>query len=141
MRIIDKIFGDKKGNTVIYIILAVGILMLVGSGGFVHTEQEQSSKTEFAGSLSLKTETERILSQIKGVGEADVMISFEESDRENQSALDINSASQEENSGIKSVLVVADGGQDAKVREKIVRAVKAALGVDAHKIEVFERKE
>ena len=40
---------------------------------------------------------------------------------------------------ITSVLVVADGGGNTAVREKIVRAIKVAVGVDAHKIEVFER--
>ena len=74
---------------------------------------------------SLGDETEKILSQIDGVGGVSVMISL---------------SSEKDNEGrIQSVLVVADGGGNTAVREKIVRALKVALGVDAHKIEVFER--
>ena len=124
MKIIDKIFRDKKSNTVIYILLAVGILMLV----FANSAKQSVPyvKTEnVAEKSSLNRETEKILSEIEGVGEVSVMMAL--------------SSIKEEEGSIKSVLVVADGGNNPVAREKIVRALKVALGVDAHKIEVFER--
>lgn len=130
---IDKIFGDKKGNTVIYILLAVGILLLVMGNGF-KTKAPRSPGNVLQDELS--RQAERILSDIKGVGEVSVMISYggEDSDKS------IFSADNDKRS-VSGVLIVADGGESGAVREKIVRAVQAALGVDAHKIEVFERKE
>ncbi len=122
MKIIDKIFGDKKSTPVIYIVLAVGILMIVCANSFKNTVPYQKTDQSSAQEWSLQTETERILSEIEGVGEVSVMISGEEKQ-------------------IHSVLVVAEGGAIPEVKEKIVRALKAALCVDAHKIEVFERKE
>ena len=50
-------------------------------------------------------------------------------------------ADSDKGENICSVLVVADGGKNAGVKEKILRAVKAALGVEAHKIEILERKD
>lgn len=124
MKIIDKIFRDKKSNTVIYILLAMGILMLVFANSTKQSAPYVKTETVTEKS-SLNSETEKILSEIDGVGEVSVMMSL---------------SSEKENEGsIQSVLVVADGGENTVVREKIVRALKVALGVDAHKIEVFER--
>lgn len=135
---IDKIFGDKKANTVIYILLAVGILMLVMSSAF--SDSSPSSQVPEATIDTLSAQTERILSEIKGVGTVSVMISFgEDSTSQNEGIL--SSAKKENTSSVQSVLIVADGGGSQVIREKIVRAAKAALGVESHKIEVFERKE
>lgn len=126
MKIIDKFFRDKKSNTVIYIVLAVGILMLVFANSSKHSAPyvKTDAVTE---TYSLSSETENILSEIDGVGEVSVMLSVSSDDNKNNTE------------SIQSVLVVADGGNDPVVREKIVRAIRVALGVDAHKIEVFER--
>ena len=124
MKIIDKIFRDKKSNAVIYILLAVGILMLVLANGTKQSKPYINPDTVTENN-SLRSETEKILSEIDGVGEVSIMMSL--------------SSEQEKEGSIGSVLVVADGGNNPVVREKIVRALKVALGVDAHKIEVFER--
>lgn len=130
---IDKVFGDKKGNSVIYILLAMGILLLVFGSGF----KSRPKETLTVQTDSRTAQAERILSEIKGVGEVRVMLSGEDSESESVFSSD---KKKEASSGC-SVLIVADGGADSRVREKIVRAAGAALGVDPHKIEVFERKE
>lgn len=131
---IDKFFRDKKANSIIYIILTVGILMLVfaQNSGLEKLSSKQAETS--IGENSLSFQTEEILSCIKGVGEVSVMISF---DKKTEKSFMGESAPD----GIKSVLVVAEGGDNSAIREKIVRATMAALGADAHKIEVFERKE
>ncbi len=135
MRIIDKIFRDKKGNTVIYLLLTVGIVLLALGGSFKSEAPQTAAEENFHSSKEQKLQS--ILSHINGVGEAQVMISFCE---EEEDGLLFNEKNGEEGN-VKGVVVVAQGGADAKVREKIIRATKAALGVEAHKIEVFERKE
>lgn len=135
MRIIDKIFRDKKGNTVIYLLLTVGIVLLVGGGSFKSETPKPIAEENFYSSKEQKLQ--KVLSQISGVGESEVMISFCEG--EEDGLLFTQKSGQQD--GVKGVVVVAEGGADAKVREKIIRATKAALGVEAHKIEVFERKE
>ena len=128
MKIIDKIFRDKKANSVVYIVLAVGIIMLMSSSTFFYTKPDPAAEVKVEHTLN--GETEAILSQIKGVGEAHVMISYS-----------AEMQGEEKSEKIEGVLVVADGGESSVVREKIVSALGAALGVDAHKIQVFERKE
>ena len=127
---IDKIFGDKKGNKIIYILLAMGILLLTLGSGVKTTPVKEVSQTD-----SRSAQAERILSEIEGVGEVRVMLSEEE--KKNESVFSDNN----EESPLCSVLIVADGASDVRVRERIVRAATAALGVEPHKIEVFERKE
>ena len=87
--------------------------------------------------LSRAREAELILSEIKGVGKVRVMISEEQKSDDS-----LFSDKETDGKGSKaSVLIVADGGADGRIREKIIRAASVALGVDSHKIQVFERKE
>lgn len=127
MKIIDKIFRDKKSNAVIYIILAVGILMIVSANSFKGNLSGEAPAQVPAIYDETQTRLENILSDIENVGKVSVMIAPKESP--------------EGEKAVQSVLVVAEGGNDPKVREKVIRAVKAALGIESHKIEVFERKE
>ena len=126
MKIIDKIFRDKKSNSIIYIIMAAGILMLVCANSFTREFSDTAPANAPAENIGVKSSLESILSDIDGVGEVSVMIATEDSEGEKST---------------ESVLVVAEGGSNSAVKERIIRAVKAALGIDAHKIEVFERKE
>ncbi len=127
MKIIDKIFRDKKSNAVIYIILAVGILMLVCANSFTQNLTYEAPAETPANYGDTQIRLEKILSDIENVGKVSVMIA--------------SSNSEEGEKSVQSVLVVAEGGDNSVVREKIIRAVKAALGIESHKIEVFERKE
>lgn len=131
---IRELFENKKGNAVIYILLAVGILMLV-----MASSPSAPPESEVSSSLgdTLALETERLLSGIEGVGRAEVMISYSEAKSSGELTFDSHGGEKKP----ESVLVVADGGENQAVREKIVRAVRAATGVSPHKIEVFERKE
>ncbi len=122
MKIIDKIFRDKKSTPIIYIILAVGILMLVCANSFSEPSPKEALQIK---TDSRETRLERVLSCIEGVGNVSVMIAQES----------------ENDKSVHSVLVVAEGGGKASVKEKIIRAVRAALGTESHKIEVLERKE
>jgi len=128
----DKLLGNKKLNSVIYILIALGV-MLITFGNLIKSEPERP-QTEV--SFSRAREAELILSEIKGAGEVRVMISGEENGE--NSVLYREEETQPHGS---SVLIVADGGADSRVREKIVKAATAALGVDPHKIVVFERKD
>lgn len=129
---IDKISKDKKQGAVIYILLAIGILLLI-SGNLFKSAPEPAVSTPKS---SLAAETENILSEIKGVGKVSVMISEKDS-----SASSLLTEKKENGAAQGGVLVVAEGGSDSRVQEKIIRAASAALGVDPHKIVVFERKE
>ena len=128
---IDKLFGDKKHSGGIYILLAVGIMLLV-----FPSAAEKTPKTQSVSQYTTRAqEAEEILSQIKDAGHVSVMIC--EAENNEKSLLTGTEKEEKDTSG---VLIVADGGSDSTVREKLVRAASVALGVASHKIEVFERK-
>lgn len=128
---LDKFFGDKRNTSIIYLLLAMGILFMI----FGNTSKPQSANQE-SESMSRAREAELILSELRGAGEVRVMISCDNNSEEPL----FSDEKQKSSSGI-SVLIVADGGNDSYVREKIIKAASAALGVDSHKIQVFERKD
>ena len=135
---IDKIFGDKKTNAVIYILLIAGIILLLWGSGATKGISEEPPPHKSTRKNTQEGRLEQILSEIEGVGEVSVMICAENSDAEkSQMVFSAQSDSFKKASG--GVLVVARGGADVKVQEKIIRAVNAALGVEPHKIQVLER--
>lgn len=125
---IDKLFRDKKANGVIYILLAMGIMLLVFGGSSKTLPQEPQSSYD-----SREARAEQILSEVKGAGKVSVMIS------ETKEKSSLTGIGREEKESV-SVLIVADGGNDGVVCERLIRAASVALGVSPHKIEVFERK-
>lgn len=125
---IDNLFRDKKGSSVIYILLAMGIMLLVFGSTTKKAPQETQSVYDLRAACA-----GQILSEIKGAGKVSVMISGE---KEKSSLSGIR---KEEKESV-GVLIVADGGNDSAVCEKLVRAASVALGVSPHKIEVFERE-
>ena len=72
---IDKLFRDKNTSTIIYILVAVGILLMTfGTAGKNSVPKSVEPVTE----MSRAREAELILSEIKGVGKVRVMISEEQ---------------------------------------------------------------
>ncbi len=126
---VDKLFRDKKGSSVIYILLAMGIMLLV----FGSTSKKAAPQNTQNVYDSRTIEAENILSEIKGAGKVSVMIS------EGKEKSSLTGIKKEEKESI-GVLIVADGGSDGAVCERLIRAASVALGVSPHKIEVFERK-
>lgn len=47
---------------------------------------------------------------------------------------------QETSPQILGVLIVADGARDAKIKNKLIRAVETALGLEIHRIQVLSRE-
>jgi len=158
MTIIDKIFKDKKGNTVIYILLATGIFLLLAGGltAKPHNMPKEVQSVQMP-QKELEERLEEILSQIKGAGKVSVMISEENSgtkifgydtEGKNKKTVVLSGSggetaliAEEKAPYVRGVIVVADGGGNIKVKEALIGAVRAALGILPHKIEVFERNE
>ena len=61
---IDKLFRDKKGSSVIYILLAMGIMLLI----FGSTSKKTAPQVTQNVYDSRTTEAANILSEIKGAG-------------------------------------------------------------------------
>ena len=117
----NKLLGNKKNQWLI--LLLVGILLVViaiptKSGteekGVVDSKEWSTSETE--------QRLENILSQMQGIGEVHVMITYRQ---ENQ---------------VEGVVVVAEGGEQGVIVQKITEVVRALFDVDSHKIKVIDSK-
>ena len=138
-------------------------LMLFASGGTDKEEQNEENIT--ASELSDEEKLKDILSQIEGVGEASVMVTYYEStqrelafekrtDKKGETSNGFGGESSDEKAvmsegepvvlkeiypEVKGVIVVAEGAKSSYVRESITRAVSTSLGIAIHKICVLPK--
>lgn len=111
-------------------VIAIGIYFSVNA---VNTRQEDSP-TVSAGDGKIVTSIKKLLSQIDGVGECDVLVTYKPTDGENT----VDGMDATDN--VQGVVVVAQGGQDVLVRIKIINALCTLLNIQADDIQIFEKK-
>jgi len=80
---------------------------------------------------------EQILTQIKGVGAANVMITYQE----NEEAASVFSGENNNNSKprVEGVIVTAEGAGDVITKNNIINAVAAVFDIPAANVMVFEK--
>ncbi len=98
----------------------LGILALVGLWVVFRGEEDTSGAS--AGVTQAEQNVSALLSQIEGVGQADVMICQTEE-------------------GVQSVVVVCEGAKDLQVIINVREAVAAALGTQEKAVKVYLKKE
>lgn len=117
----NKLLGNKKNQWLI--LLLVGILLVVIA---IPTKSGTEEKSVGASKEWSTSETEQrlenILSQMQGIGEVHVMITYRQ---ENE---------------VEGVVVVAEGGEQGVIVQKITEVVRALFDVDSHKIKVIDSK-
>lgn len=111
-------------------VIAIGIYFSVNA---VNTRQEDSP-TVSAGDGKIVTSIKNLLSQIDGVGECDVLVTYKPTDGEN------TADGMDATDNVQGVVVVAQGGQDVLVRIKIINALCTLLNIQADDIQIFEKK-
>ena len=117
----NKLLVNKKNQWLI--LLLVGILLVVIA---IPTKSETEEKSVVDSKNWSTSETEQrlenILSQMQGIGEVHVMITYKQ---ENE---------------VEGVVVVAEGGEQGVTVQKITEVVRALFDVDSHKIKVIDSK-
>lgn len=142
-RAVGRIKNKKNVEFIILGVIILAILLIYASTLWDKAPDEQplpsnlleSGAQEDSGTLEKKLA--QILSQIVGVGDVNVMITFE-------SGPIVETATglgQEENAypKVQGVLVVAEGAGDLGVKAKVLDAVRIALNLPADQVQVFER--
>lgn len=117
----NKLLENKKNQWLI--LLLVGILLVViaiptKSG----TEEKSVGDLKEWSTSETEQRLENILSQMQGIGEVHVMITYRQ---ENE---------------VEGVVVVAEGGEQGVTVQKITEVVRALFDVDSHKIKVIDSK-
>lgn len=111
-------------------VIAIGIYFSVNA---VNTRREDSP-TVSAGDGKIVTSIKNLLSQIDGVGECDVLVTYKPTDGEN------TADGMDATDNVQGVVVVAQGGQDVLVQIKIINALCTLLNIQADDIQIFEKK-
>ena len=117
----NKLLGNKKNQWLI--LLLVGILLVViAIPTKSETEEKSVVDSKNWSTSEMEQRLENILSQMQGIGEVHVMITYKQ---ENE---------------VEGVVVVAEGGEQGVTVQKITEVVRALFDVDSHKIKVIDSK-
>lgn len=114
-----KGFWNGKIKDVL-LLSVLALILLFAVWKIFYTEDENSLKSVSASETEDKIS--RLLSEINGVGEADVMIC-------------------ETEDGVQSVVVVCEGANDLQVVMDVREAVAAALGTEEKAVKIYLKKE
>lgn len=122
---------DKKNKYIIFALLALLVLVIAIP---TSTEEKAGEKTvsEAASEREMEAQLKRVLSAMEGVGEVEVMITFETE----ENSLFGTTATKGKVCG---VVVVAEGAGNAVVETRISNAIKALFSIEAHKISIVKR--
>ena len=151
------------------IIIAIVLLIYFSVSENGKTEQKNVEKTSISLTDGLEERVGNILNKIDGVGDVDVLITFNstveqvtaqtENSHSTTTSSDSNSTTtststsspiisnqnvivlQEKMPQIIGVIVVAEGADNPKVRMNILSAVSTALDIDKNSIQIFTRSE
>jgi hypothetical protein len=157
-----KIYKEKKTMLILVLVVILGILFMLYQTPVKSAEQQTESISENNNDIEKRLES--ILSKVKGAGKVNVMINFKggsekiiayNSDKESENRDDgykINEKNEmafsrdqpvvikEIYPEIEGVLIVAEGGGNNQIKNDLIRATMALLGVDMNKIEVLIMK-
>lgn len=146
----EKLKNDKYVKELLYKLIAVLFVAAIALLLFDVLSQSKDGRRQIVdmdgGSeyTSVKAETlatneerrlEEILSEIKGVGAAKVMITYQE--RDNSASL--YSSEKVNSPKVEGVIVTAEGANEIIVRSSIIDAVSALFDIPAANVMVFER--
>ncbi len=133
-----------KSDKSVKIILAAGaaLMLIIAFGGFfggsTKTEEAGYSRAELAEyEARLEKRLSDILSEIKGIGKTEVMITLDGAEQteygKSKDMLISVKAPQ-----VRGVIVVCEGGDNIAVKEKVINAVSGVFGISTTRISVIK---
>ena len=117
----------KIGYDKIFVVILIGIMLVVmsmpaGKKTKLTEEKEYDSYETY-----LENKLEESLSKIEGVGSVNVVL---KASKESKSTFQIKN----EYPDIDGIIIIAEGGDDARVKSKIIEGIEALLNLPSHKI-------
>lgn len=170
MKQINKIFMNKNIAVILYALIAAGIVFMLfphSSGDTAALKENNENREEAVDNSpeAVERRLEQVLGMAEGTGKVRVMITYknngnivvaenktdEESSEENSKRISSRSdvvfnnenmpvILSENTPEIEGVVIVAEGGGNIQVKDGLIRAAQALLGVEPHKIEVLKMK-
>ena len=124
---------EKGSKYIIWILLGVLVLIMAIPVG---KETEDKTKTTVSDTVTqgeLELQLKKVLTAMEGVGEVEVMITSK------STKTDLFSDEYEDGE-VLGVVVVAQGAGNPTIDAKILDAVKALFGIEAHKISIVKMR-
>ena len=122
---------DKKNKYIVFVLLAILVLVIA----IPTSTEDKTGETivnENTSEREMEAQLKRVLSAMEGVGEVEVMITFE---TEENSLFGTTAGKGK----VCGVVVVAEGAGNAVVETRISNAIKALFSIEAHKISIVKR--
>ncbi len=129
---------QKAGPMRLAMLIGCGIFLLfltyTGSAGTSSTALDSSIYTDNDEDQAqtykemTKKELKSLLEDVEGVGDASVAVTVDTQDSD-------------EEAKVIGIVIVCQGGDDAKVKREITEAVSALFSIDTHKIKIMKSKE
>lgn len=125
----EKFFKKLKSIKHIEILIAVlfGVILLTLYLTTISSDNTKSSSTSSGYTFQVEDRLENVLSKIDGVGNVSVMVMLEEGAELNSEVVP----------KVNSVIVVAGGAKDYKVKLEILKACETLLNLPTQNIEVL----
>ena len=163
---LDKLFSKIRNTNYIYVIFIIGAAVMILASSFGGTEKKREQVSAgVSQELSQEEKLKNILSQIDGVGDVSVMITYYASsekalayetktDKKAQTSKGYGGESSDEKAvmsdgepvvvqeiypEVKGVVVIAEGAESPAVCADISGAVSTSLGIAVHKICVLPK--
>jgi stage III sporulation protein AG len=159
MKQIKNLINGRGLGVLLYIILGLGaVLMLLPNSKETDTPVSEVNEVSYN---DTEDKMEELLSCVEGAGEVKVMITYKNNGSV-ELAKDVSSDKDKERTSDKSnvvmgsdnkpvvlaentpriegVVIVARGGDNIEVKDSLIRAAQALLGVEVNKIEVLKMK-
>lgn len=135
-KLFSSVTGFLKNKYALFGIMIIGVIIMLAAESFALGEQTSvPDDKNLSYCRSLEENLAGILSGMKGVGKVRVMITPENTEN---SYGGFFGNENRENTGIKGVVIAAEGASDPSVNEKIYYAAKAALNIGGSRIAVIE---
>lgn len=137
-----ELFKSEKSVKIILISGAAIIILIALSGLSGSTNTSEASelfnyKRQYEYEAALEERLAKILSEIEGIGNINIMITLDSSE-ENQFQKSGSTPTRITTPEIRGVIVVCDGGDNILIREKVISSVSGAFGISSTRVSVIK---
>ena len=124
---------EKGSKYIIWILLGVLVLIMAIPVGKEEDSKSGTTSSDTAIQGEMELQLKKVLTSMEGVGEVEVMITSK------SKKTDLFSDEYEDGE-VLGVVVVAQGAGNPTIDAKILDAVKALFGIEAHKISIVKMR-
>lgn len=137
IKVFEKL-KEIKHKEIVIAVIAVIVMLIIYFSSFGEKKVQATNQDDYC--VMMQSRIRSVISKIDGVGESDVIISWEGG----VETLSQNSASGNSKKEIYpraiGVIIVCEGGSNARVKIDVIMAVSTLMDISTEKVLVYESK-